>query len=354
MQSEPNQRRRRIMVAGATAAISSPLWFSTANAQDNLYFPTPGHWDTLDAQSAGLNPDSLEAALDYARHAATNQIVVLHAGRLLAEQYVEATVDTMADVFAVQKGVFSWLFGIAQSRGLIGVNDVLSNYLGVGWTQLPPADEQLILVRHLLTMTTGLDDTLKAAGETGVTWHYNNVAYNYFKQALCRHLGVSLNQLTDAWLGRPLGWTHTKWIDRATLLPNGQPISALLMNARDLARFGLAMQAGGHFGATQVLDDASYLRDCLKPGSKANPAWGYLWWINNQSHYMQAYSSKVIPGTWAPGAPADLYGAQGARDQRLLILPSRSLVIVRIGAKVPAELGNFDDEFLRLLLKGAP
>ncbi len=352
-QTLANQRRRQIIGAAATAAISSPLWLSTANAQSALYFPTVGNWNTIDPQSAGLNPDSLASALDYAGRAGSNQVIVLHAGRLLAEQYLDATADTMADVFAVQKGVFSWLFGIAQSRGLIGINDVLSKYLGIGWTQLPPADEQRILVRHLLTMTTGLDDTLAASGQTGVTWHYNNVAYNYFKQALCRHVGVSLNQLTDEWLGKPLAWTHTKWIDRTSLLPNGTPISALMMNARDLARFGLAVQARGRFGNTQVLNDASFLRDSLKPGSEANPAWGYLWWINNQSHYMQAYSPNVIAGTWAPSAPADLYGAQGAREQRLLILPSRSLVIVRIGTKVPAELGNFDDEFLRLLLKGA-
>ena len=356
-QTHPNQRRRQIMHAGAATALSlplsSPLWCSATTVQTNLYFPTAQRWNTTDAQSAGLQPDSIASALDYARRAASKQIVVLHAGHLLAEQYVDATVDTMADVYAVQKSIFSWLVGIAQSRGLISIDDSLSIYLGDGWTKLPAADERRILVRHLLTMTTGLDDSMAAAGQTGVTWHYNNVAYNYFKQGLCRHLGVDLNQLTEAWLGKPLGWTQCKWVDRATLLPNGQPISALLMSARDLARFGLAMQAGGRFGSAYVLNDAAYLRDSLRPGSPTNPAWGYLWWINNQSHYMQAYSPKVIPGALAPDAPSDLISSHGANDQQLLVLPGRSLVIARIGTKVPAELGNFDREFLRLLLAGA-
>ncbi len=315
-----------------------------------LYFPQSDRWETADAATAGLKESSIESALDYAQRAASRQIIVLHRGRLLAERYFDSTADSTADVFAVQKAVFSWIFGIAQTRGLIHVDDVLSKHLGRGWTQLSAADEQNILVRHLLTMTTGLDDQLCAAGVTGVTWHYNNVAYNYLKLALCKLAGLDLNALTQAWLGAPLGWTHTRWVDRETLLPDGRPTTALLMNVRDMARFGLAMQAGGRFGDVQLLSDASFLRDCLKPGSAANPAWGYLWWINGQTHYMQAFSSKVTQGAWAPNAPADLYGARGANEQRLLILPSRSLVIARIGARPPKELGNFDDEFIQRLL----
>ena len=318
-----------------------------------LYFPTVEHWETTTANRAGLQAGSVDAALEYAKRAASSQVIILHQGRLLAEQYVGADAKTVADVFAIQKAVFSWLFGIAQSRGLIHLDDALSKHLGEGWTQLPAAAECKILVRHLMTMTTGLDDALAASGETGVTWHYNNVAYNYLKYALCDLAGLDLNELTQRWLGEPLGWTHTHWVDRDNLLPDGRPLTALLMNARDVARFGLAMLAGGYFGQSAVLNDALYLRDCLKPGSAANPAWGYMWWINGQSHYMQAFSSRVNQGSWAPGAPADLYGARGANELRLLILPSHSLVIARIGERVARELGNFDDEFLSRLLEGA-
>ena len=54
----------------------------------------------------------------------------------------------------------SFLAGIAQQDGLININEPSSKYLGVGWTSLPIAKEQLITVRHNLTMTTGLDDAV--------------------------------------------------------------------------------------------------------------------------------------------------------------------------------------------------
>lgn len=317
---------------------------------DQTYFPDSNSWQTTTAAAAGLSDRSLAAALDYARSAASRQLIVLYRGRIVCEHYVDSSAEQAFDVYAIQKALFGWLLAIAQSRSLCSIDDSLTSLIGTGWSNAPGDFEARICLRHVLTMTTGLGDDLLPAGEVGQTWHYNNVVYNYAKRALCERAGIDLDTLTRQWLSEPLGLTHTRWVDRPTLLPDGRPITALLMTARDLARFGLAMSAQGCWQSRRVVPDPAFLRDTLTPGSLANPAWGYAWWINGQSHYMQALSSRVHQGAFAPRAPVDLYGARGALEQRLLVLPSRSLVVVRLGTKAPREAGNFDDEFLVRLL----
>lgn len=311
-------------------------------------------WPSCSPAAAGISASALDAALDYAQSAGSRQVIVLHNGHRLSERYYDSTPQTQYDVYAIQKCVFSWLVGIAQHQRALSIDDSLSSLIGAGWSKADQHIESRITLRHVLTMTTGLNDALEPAGRTGIDWHYNNVVYNYAKRGLCDRVGMDLNSMTDAWITEPLGLQHTRWVERDQLLPDGRRLTGLLMTARDLARFGLAMAAGGRFGVRQVIEDQSFLREALTPGSAANPAWGYAWWINGQSHYMQAMSSRVIQGAFAPNAPADLYGGRGAMEQRVLILPSRSLVIVRLGSRAPREAGNFDDEFLGRLLGSKP
>jgi hypothetical protein len=39
----------------------------------------------------------------------------------------------------------------------------------------------------------------------------------------------------------------------------------------------------------------------------------------------------VIPGSLIPNAPADLYAALGKDDQKMYVIPSQKLVIIRMG-----------------------
>jgi CubicO group peptidase (beta-lactamase class C family) len=319
---------------------------------DDLYFPSRSgsRWEVTTPARADLSQKAIDSACEYAQLANTRQLVVLHAGRIVVERYFACSPHDREDVFAVQKSVFALLLGAAVDRGMIGVDAPLHDYLPPGWTKLDQGNELSLTVRHILTMTTGMDDTLAPCGEIGVTWRYNNAAYGYLKGALCALAGQNLNELTHDWLGWTLGLEQSLWTDRIATLPDGRPITALLMNARDMGRFGLVMLAAGAFDRRRVIEDVSYLRACLQPGSGANPAWGYLWWLNGQSHYMLPYSERVFGGPIVPEMPEDLIAARGAQDQRIIIIPSRSLVIARLGGAAPKAAGRFDYEFLKRLL----
>ena len=39
----------------------------------------------------------------------------------------------------------------------------------------------------------------------------------------------------------------------------------------------------------------------------------------------------MYPGTLVPNAPADMYAAMGAEDQRIYLVPSKKMVVVRMG-----------------------
>jgi CubicO group peptidase (beta-lactamase class C family) len=315
-----------------------------------LYFPKAGTaWETTHARTARLSPVALNRACTYARSAGTRQLVVLYRGRIVRECYFDSEPGDTFDVFAVQKSVFAVLFGVIRDRGLVDVETPLNEWLHPGWSHVDLAVESRLTMRHVLTMTTGMDDTLAPHGEPGTTWHYNNVVYNILKQAFCRRVKLDLDALTFTCLGCHVGFERTGWTNRNTRLANGQPVTALRMNARDLARFGLAMLAHGRFDDREIVRDVRYLEACLEPGSAENPAWGYMWWLNGRTHYRLPFSETVYPGALMPEAPADLFAARGANEQRLYVIPSRELVVVRLGEVTPASK-PFDQEFLRRLL----
>ena len=61
---------------------------------------------------------------------------------------------------AQEKTLTATVTGIAEQEGYLNINDKVSDYLGTGWTSAPSLKENLITNKHLLTMSSGLDDAL--------------------------------------------------------------------------------------------------------------------------------------------------------------------------------------------------
>jgi CubicO group peptidase (beta-lactamase class C family) len=49
----------------------------------------------------------------------------------------------------------------------------------------------------------------------------------------------------------------------------------------------------------------------------------------------------VYPGTLIPNAPSDMYAAMGAADQRAYVIPSKKMVVIRMGDASNAGNPNF-------------
>jgi hypothetical protein len=93
-------------------------------------------------------------------------------------------------------------------------------------------------------------------------------------------------------------------------------------------------------------------------GNSAHPAYGFYWWLKQpvspslastiDSNNKNQFTRQIKPIIEDPRIPDDFVMAAGAFDQRLYIIPSRALTVVRNG---PTNNDAFDDiQFLSRLL----
>lgn len=337
-------------------------------AVDGYVPPASGSWETTSPDECGWNAPALERVAAFAAQRKTTALVFVHRGRILFERYFENRQEhSTLDVASAQKSITSILVGIAADRGLLDINAPSAELLGTLWSGLPGDAERKITLRHHLSMTTGLSEKLSLEAEPGTAWRYNNRTYHIIKNGLERVTGLAIDDFSREVLWAPLGMADTRWEPRVA--PPGQPrnvfafgpadapFSALLSSGRDMARFGLLVLRGISWGGTSLVRDTAYLDAALKPSQDLNPSYGHLWWLNGQSAVMRPIAGPRIDGWLIPKGPRDLVCALGAGDQKVYVVPSLDLVVVRLGGaagEVSAAGSSFDSELWSLISEAAP
>ena len=199
--------------------------------------PTDGSWATLDPATTGWDVTQLESFADFAGERATKSLLVLQDGRILLERTWGAP-DHRRDIASAQKSLMSSLVGISVAQGELDREAPVDRYLGRGWSSAPRADEAGILVRHLLTMTTGLTESLDPVAEPGTTWDYNNTTYQLVRPVLEQATGLGIEPLTRRRLFDPIGVSdRSSWYERpggaaTSVDPTGRRLWGLVMTAR--------------------------------------------------------------------------------------------------------------------------
>ncbi|WP_332913434.1 hypothetical protein [Algoriphagus boritolerans] len=103
---------------------------------------------------------------------------------------------------------------------------------------------------------------------------------------------------------------------------NGLIFKVYHSTARSMARFGILALNKGKWEEDQVIDE-EFFTESIGSSQNLNPSYGYLWWLNGKTRYMLPGSQSTFTGPLIPAAPADLYAAMGAEDQRLYVIPSK-------------------------------
>jgi CubicO group peptidase (beta-lactamase class C family) len=316
---------------------------------------------------------ALESVLTYAQGQRSSAVVVVDHGEVIAERYWSVDADAgspytymlwgqteagapIEDVASIQKSVVSVLVGIAVDRGLLDLEAPVSTYLNSGWTNTTCVEESAITIRHLLSMTGGLSPALEYQAPAGTAWLYNTRAYSRLVDVLEAVTGDDIGQLTKNWLAGPIGLTDTAWRRASWVTPsmNANPIR-IYTTARDLARFGELMLAGGVWQGRRLVSEG-YVEAAVKPSQGLNPAYGLLWWLNGwplrnkpgASGQAALSSGYAVP---VPAAPGDMYAASGALGRKVYVVPSLDLVVVRLG---DAPDVDFNQQFWELLMAAAP
>jgi CubicO group peptidase (beta-lactamase class C family) len=101
-------------------------------------------------------------------------------------------------------------------------------------------------------------------------------------------------------------------------------------NTRSMARFGLLALNKGKWKNEQLINETLFT-ESISSSQNINRPYGYLWWLNGKAKYMVPGKQTVYQGSLVPNAPADMYAAMGAEDQRIYVIPGRKMVVIRMG-----------------------
>jgi len=303
--------------------------------EDGLYFPplNSSTWEILSLEEVNWNSEALQALTTFLTNTNTESFLILKDGKIVVEEYFNgANASTLNPWFSAGKTLTAFTTGLAQQDGYLSIDDLTSGYLGEGWTNMPLQKENLITIKHQLTMSTGGDYTmnpfctdpecLEYLNDAGSFWFYHNAFYTLIQEVLDEAIPEGFetyfrNQLEDK-IGLNGVWFQ-----------NGYN-KFYASNAREMARFGLLNLNRGNWNGTQLLNEI-YFYEMTNTSQSMNKSYGYLWWLNGKESYRVPASVNVFSGSLIPNAPSDLIAGLGARDQKLYVIPSLNLVIVRMG-----------------------
>lgn len=305
---------------------------TTPILEEQMYFPplTGDTWETKSIADLEWNQAAVQPLLDYLELKHSKSFIVLVNGRIVLENYFNGhTASNTWQWNSAGKTLVASTIGIAQQENLININTKVSHYLGSSWTSEPSEKEDLITSRHLLTMTSGINDdsdlviipNLTYLADAGTRWSYHNVF-----QKLMDVVAASSNQTFENYFDVRL----KNKIGMDGYWNNGVIYKIYNSNTRSMARFGLLALNNGKWNSDQIINQ-TYFKESITPSQNINQSYGYLWWLNGKSSFMIPGSQTIYPGQLVPSAPVDMYAAMGASDQRIYVVPSKKMVIVRMG-----------------------
>ena len=314
----------------------------TPTPAETMYFPsnTDNNWETKSIASLGWNQSAVQPLKDFLAEKHSKSFMILVNGRIVMEEYFNGHSATETWPWnSAGKTLVSTTTGIAQQEGLLNINNKVSQYLGNGWTSEPLEKENLITPKHLLTMTSGLNDesnwviksNLTYLADAGTRWSYSNVF-----QKLIDVVAASSNQTFENYFNAKL----KNKIGMDGFWNFGTIFTIYHSNTRSMARFGLLFLNKGKWKNEQIINE-TYLNEAISTSQNINPSYGYLWWLNGKSKYMVPGSQTVYPTALVPNAPADMYAAMGAEDQRIYVIPSKNMVVIRMGDASDPQNPNF-------------
>ena len=319
--------------------------------EEAMYFPpSDGNvtWENKTISSLGWNQSAVQPLLDYLELKHSKSFIILVNGRIVMENYFNGHTATTAWYWAsAGKTLTSTVTGIAEQEGYLNINNKVSDYIGTGWTSAPLAKESLITCKNLLSMNSGLNDALgddvsptnlQYVADSGTRWAYHNV-YVKLQDVVSQATGQTWTDYFNTKLRDKLGMTGGSWINTS------DGLRTYWSTTRNMARFGLMALNKGKWNGTQVINE-TYFNAATNTSQSINQSYGYLWWLNGKSSYHLPQSQLELSGSIIPHGPNDMFMALGKNDQKIYVIPSKKMVVIRMGDAADAvnmALSDFDD-----------
>lgn len=313
----------------------------------------------------------IEAAARYsAQHQGLALLVWRH--KMLFERYDNgARRGDKNKIYSVVKSVWGLAAAVAVEEGILSWDEKVAATL-TEWADDPRKSQ--VTVAHLLSMSSGIDPGyllidddktldklspavgLPALSEPGAVFTYGPANMSLFGELLRRKLKARSTT--------PMRFLSTRVLSRLgiedwALDKAGNPMmaSGVTLEARQLLAIGRAFLDGTGQRGRPIVKPATL--EAFEEGSPANAMYSRALWRNTKASDPEAVEVEVeqVLGTdfagWDQGcfsraAPADLLVLLGSYNQRVYVVPSLDLVVVRQGKGTDFK----DAEFLRLLFGG--
>ncbi len=294
--------------------------------------PTPA---VARALAAAFGDDLDEAGR---RRLGTRAVVVVRDGRIVAERYADGFGPWIPQLgWSMAKSVTSLMTGRLVHEGKVSVTD---DHLRPEWTDQRAG----ITIDHLLRMTSGLDwdetydlgtpitemlyrqpdmaayvASRPSAYAPGTYQQYSSGSTNLLCGVLRQRAGAGA-ELPRELIFAPLGLASAVLEPDAT----GTPVcsSYLWAGPRDWAAIGQFALQDGLWQGRRLLPGGWMRRTTtVLPGEGEESGYAAGWWVNRLPN------GDLVE----PRLPADAYWAAGHDGQRLYVVPSARLVVVRLG-----------------------
>ena len=274
----------------------------------------------------------------------TRSVLVLYKGHLIGEKYADGfTKDSKMLGWSMTKSITATYFGILQKQGQF---DITKPAPIAAWQN---DNRKHITTANLLEMNSGLEweeryDKICDAtrmlfieedmtqsqinkpltGKPNQSWNYSSGTTNLLSGIL-RQQFKSHQDYLDFWYAELIDkiGMHSMLIE-TDMAGNFVGSSYGWATTRDWAKFGQLYLNKGNWNGEQLFEE-SWANYVATPTNSSNGEYGGQFWLNAGGKY--------------PDVPKDMYFASGFQGQKVIIIPSHDLVIVRFGL---TEDENFD------------
>lgn len=297
----------------------------------------------------GIDPSGIAAAEKYAAKTESVALLIYHRGALVYEKYWPGfDASTRTNPNSMHKSILALAIGAAIADGQIDSLDAPAAKWLTEWQNDARRD---ITVRDLLQMSAGLEipifGTWKSARilfgsdlATGVlglqydkprgsNFQYSNANSQLLLILLERATGQRYSRYVSERIWQRLGAADAAlWMDREGGMPRG--FCCLFASARDWLRVGRLILDQGRAGEQQIVP-AEWISQMLTP-APTNPNFGLHLWLGSPPQKERRYNDYTVKAFHSePFAASDIAYIDGFGGQRVYVVPSLQLVIVRTG-----------------------
>jgi len=352
-----------------TILLGAPLSHACADLVPLPAQPSDVPWPTTEWPVGSLPSDmdtaafvaAIEDAFD--KHAAglgeTREVVIIRGGRLIYERAASGFSTNMRLVsWSMAKSITQALVGVAVAQGKVDIDKPMGSphwlpddrRAQIPWRQwLQMTDGQRYLEIEAATIAQSdasrklfgpgrLDVANYCAGlplihEPGTHWNYNSCGIVLTADALTRAI-VPNSESAEQRRAAMMRWMNLSLFDVIGMKPQPEfDASGLLYgsaliyaSARDFARFGLLYLRDGMWDGRRVLPEG-WVDFARTHGTGQNAdIYGAGWWLAPKEGGGRPYPVYVDTGSERDG-----FSAQGFEGQYTLVVPSKDLIIVRLG-----------------------